>query len=352
MVLLPAELIQLVLGQAFYKSLQTNRPDYQCLSTCALVAKSWSLPAQILLYRCITIEASEPFLCATHNPSLLAYVRSFSLILTAETSSEAIPRLFNWCPALYELGVGARIFSLSKSDLADVASHIASTGVKIRALNLIECSTQSPILFQLLSLLPAVEFLTLGVEIMDVPPEWTMPCTLYELKCHRMPAAHVLNKLLGPSLQILELRDPPSAYTALELAPYCAKMKSLRLMRFNAHCSTIIAQCTSLVEIVLFNVPTLVSLPTLPASLEHLAIIIQTYTTSVNSRPILRAVDALPRLRLLTYVGDYLPELQALCEAKRVPFSWTPQKHWINDDPVKTIRFPRRRSVSNFYLMN
>nr|GAT60286.1 predicted protein [Mycena chlorophos] len=341
-----AQLIDQILGFCYYANSWLLSPDYHVLKSAALLNKTWSAPAQALLYRRITVNVSKAFLRATHDPTLLAHVRSFALEIY---TPHQLQMVFSLLPNLYEVVIGAFLFSIPEHELGEMASVIASTGVRIRALNLFGCSTQSPILFQLLSLLPHVEFLTIGVELMaDAPTGWVMPCALYELKCHRMPTPTVLRHILGPSLRVLELRDPPSREAVAELLPYCGELKSLRLMRFNRHCSIMIAECTSLAEMVFFNIP--MAFPVLPPSLEHLAIIIQTYAVAVNAAPMLAAVETL-NLRLLTYVGDPLPQLEALCSRKHIAFSSTAQKFWINDDPIKADIFPRQRSTSNFYLM-
>lgn len=237
------------------------------------------------------------------------------------------------CPQLYELCINARgLFSLGTESTASLAAVQHS----IRALRLMECSVQSPILYQLFAIFPEVQFLTLGVEIVASPPAWALTAQLYELTLHRTPSSEILTWLLSSShssLRILELRDLPSARTPSNLAAYCPHIQSLRLMRYNAHTAAILQQCTNLTELVLLNVPTIVSLPALPPSLEHFTLLIQTYTIRVNLQPIIAAVNGLPQLRTLSLLGsppkDQILDLQAACDAKGVVMSSSPDKIWI-----------------------
>ncbi|KAJ7212110.1 hypothetical protein GGX14DRAFT_362171 [Mycena pura] len=357
---LPDELICLVLAKAYYKDPPLNTPDYSTLSACSLVSSSWTHPAQILLFRCITQDVAHAFsrFAETNDQALLANVRTFSIaLLTQSVDLPILVSVLRRCPQLYELTISARgLFSFPDESIAALVSIMNSTGLSIRSLRLIECSVQSPILYQLMGVFPTIEFLTLGVELAATPPLWKPICALYELKCHRTLSPEMLVWLLSSSassLRVLELRDLPSARTAVELAPYCESIQSLRLMRYNAHTAAILRQCTNLLELVLLNVPTLVSLPSLPPSLEHITLLIQTYTTSVDLTPVIVAVNSLPNLRTLSFMGDLgqIAVLQSVCDSKNVSLWRTSQKFWTMDDPIKATRFPRRQSVSNFYLM-
>ncbi|KAF7314452.1 hypothetical protein MKEN_00918000 [Mycena kentingensis (nom. inval.)] len=345
---LPIELVHQILRHLYYEN-ALLAPSYDNLLNASLVCKPWSPYSRALLYRKVTSKVNGAFLASTHDPTLLASVRSFSLELTGVL---ALKKLLQWLPGLYELVVDAKILLLSQNERADLAATIASSDVNLRSLHLAACSSQSPILFQLLSLFPTVEFLTLGVEITPVvvPSGWTMPCSLYELKCYRAPASLVLTSLLSASahtLRILELRELPSITMPQELAPFCGGIQSLRLMRFNRETAKILAKCTNLVELVLFNVPSVIELPALPASLEHLAILIQTFTIPVQLELVVKRVEPLQNLRLITYVGDdaHVPELRALCRRKGCELAWEMKKLWIHDDPIKTTHFPRKPSV-------
>jgi hypothetical protein len=234
------------------------------------------------------------------------------------------------CPQLYELSISARgLFSLDPEGI----SAITTVSVSIRSLRLMECSVQSPILYQLLALFPSVEFLTLGVELIASPPDTTPAFHLYELTLQRNPPSNVLRWLLASSetsLRILELRDLPGAHTPSDLAICCPHIESLRLMRYNAYSAAILRQCTNLLELVLLNVPMFVSFPELPPSLEHFGLLIQTFTASVDLRPVVAAVDTLPRLRLLSFIGDMQDvQLKSICDAKGIVLQTTSRKFWI-----------------------
>ncbi|KAJ7761505.1 hypothetical protein DFH07DRAFT_1020457 [Mycena maculata] len=366
---LPEELVCAILAKLFYKNPPFSTPDYTSLSACSLVNSMWTGPAQTLLFKRITLEKAPAFaqlVFSTRNTILLTHVRTLAIALSANTLDSdnsvcqvsTLISILEHCPRLYELSVSARaLFSLGSELTSSIA---ATTAFAIRALRLMECSVQSPILYELLTIFPRVQFLTLGVEIAASPPTWTLTAQLYELTLHRTPSSDVLVWLLsssGTSLRVLELRDLPSARTQSDLGPCCPHIQSLRLMRYDAYTAAILRRCTNLIELVLLNVPPLVSLPALPPSLEHFALLIQTYTASVDLQPVIVAVDTLPRLRILSFIGDgqleQIPRLRAACDAKGIAMWTTLHKFWINDDPVIASHFPRRRqSVSNFYLMN
>ncbi|KAJ6584987.1 hypothetical protein B0H19DRAFT_1249894 [Mycena capillaripes] len=354
---IPEELICLILAQLYYRRPPLNKPDYSTLSACSLVNSHWRIPSQTLLFRRITLEATPEFARfaeTTSNLVLLSHVRSISITLPPVST---LVSLLGRCPQIYDLGISASaLFSMDSKQISSLSAVIRDRSISIRSLRLMECSVQSPILYELIALFPSVEFLTLGVEVAALPPLWTPAIQLYELTLQRTLSSDVLAWLLsasGTSLRVLELRDLPSAHTASDLATCCPHIQSLRLMRYNARSAAILRQCNNLLELVLMNVP-LVDLPQLPSSLEHFALLIQTYTTSVDLRLVIAAVDALPHLRILSFVGGSqdLPLLRASCDTKGVTLQSTLAKLWINDDPVKTTRFPRRQSVSNFYLMN
>ncbi|KAJ7095862.1 hypothetical protein B0H15DRAFT_880581 [Mycena belliarum] len=374
---IPSELVSLILADLYYKNAQSpfSTPDYSTLSACSLVSSLWTVPSQTLLFRHITLEVARAFGRYVDGPSrnqaLLSHVRVLSVSLSfGDRSDEQDPvhfpvstlvAILGCCPKLYELIIRARkLFSLdsaSKSELADV---VRNAPLCIRSLRMLECGVQSPILYEFVALFPDLQFLTIGVEITASPPPWMPAFQLYELKLYRTLSSEVLTWLLSASrttLRILELRDMPGMHTQTDLAICCSGIQSLRLMRYNSHAAAILTQCTNLLELVLLNVPAFVSIPDLPPSLEHIAVLIQTYTASVDLQPLIAALDVLPRLRILTFMGDpqiqQLPQLKAICLTKNVALYTPRHKFWINDDPVVATSFPRRRrSTSNFYLMN
>ncbi|KAJ6508781.1 hypothetical protein C8R45DRAFT_815525 [Mycena sanguinolenta] len=364
---LPEELIFLILAKVYYRNPPLNAPDYSTLLACALVNSHWRGPSQTLLFRRIPSEATPAFARfanSTSNKALLSHVRILSIALTKDNAPRPIGvevcpvstllSIFGHCPQLYELGISAhKLFSLGSEDIVRIATVIRDAAISIRSLRLLECSVQSPLLYELIGLFPTIQFLTIGMEIAAPPPSWTPAIQLYELTLQRTPISQVLQWLLsssGTSLRILELRDLPSASTYTDIAECCLCIQSLRLMRYNAYSAAILLQCTNLLELVLFNIPTIASLP-LPSSLEHLALLTQTYTASVDLRAVVKAIESLPRLRILTFVGDPQDALQAACDAKDITLQTTSRKFWMIDDPVKVTRFPRRQTVSNFYLM-
>ncbi|KAJ7863106.1 hypothetical protein B0H14DRAFT_2739306 [Mycena olivaceomarginata] len=279
---------------------------------CLILGNShWRGPAQTLLFRRITLKAAAAFAKfadTASNKALLSHNLGRADLCLVST-------------LLYELSINAQLFSLGE-DISSISAIVHAASISIRSLRLMECSVHSPILYELIGLFPSVEFLTLGVEIAAAPPPWTPAIQLYELMLHRTPPSDLLQWLLsssGTSLRILEMRDLPSARTS-----------SLRFMRYNTYSAAILHQCTNL-----------------GGSLEHFALLIQTYTAHVDLEPVFKAVESLPCLKIVTF---------AICDAKGVSLHTTLRKYWISLCSWTILsrrhEFPRRLSVSNFYSMS
>ncbi|KAJ7459862.1 mitochondrial 39-S ribosomal protein L47 (MRP-L47)-domain-containing protein [Mycena latifolia] len=350
---LPEELICVILANLYYRNPPFSTPDYSTLSACCLVNSLWTIPAQTLLFRRITVNVAHSFgrfvARPIGNQALLSHVRMLAIALSdnpppplsqsSDPNDErstlcpvsTLVTILKSCPKLYELSISARsLFSLGSESTSALADVVRTTSLSIRSLRMVECSVQSPILYEFLALFPGVQFLTLGVEIAASPPSWAPVIRLYELTLHRTLSSEVLIWLVSASettLRILELRDLPGVHTRV------GPRDSLRLMRYNAYTAAILRQCTNLLELVLLNVPGFVSLPELPPTLEHIAVLIQTYTASVDLQPVIAAVDSLPRLRILTFIGDsqlqQIPRLKEACQSKDVAMWTTQHKFWI-----------------------
>ncbi|KAK0244022.1 hypothetical protein EDD85DRAFT_1017779 [Armillaria nabsnona] len=183
-----------ILESLYYRTDKwTREPDYATLAACSLTVtqRSWYLPAQRLLFRHIP-KGVRPI-------RLFDDIRILDMILTPEFIPE-LAFLLTHCARLYELGLSAQgVFTLPPF----------MPTANIRALHLVECSVQSPILYDLLALFPTVRFLTVDTEIVAPPPSIATPApTLYELALKRSLRADILTWILANSvgpLRILEL---------------------------------------------------------------------------------------------------------------------------------------------------
>ncbi len=192
-------------------------------------------------------------------------IRILDIILTPESIPD-LAFLLTHCSRLYELGLSAQgVFTLPPS----------VPSANIRALRLVECSVQSPILYDLLALFPTVRFLTVGTEIVAPPPPTAMiPApALYELALKRSLRVDILTWILANSLgslRILELMDLPSADMKDVLRPHGPYIHSLRIFRFSYTALSILRSCINLKEFVLSSLPVMgPSLDNLPRSIEH-----------------------------------------------------------------------------------
>ncbi|SJL07703.1 uncharacterized protein ARMOST_11053 [Armillaria ostoyae] len=340
---LPPELVLIILESLYYGADNwTREPDYATLAACSLTQRSWYPPAQRLLFR--------------HIPKGVRPVRLFDdtrildIILTPETILD-LAFLLAHCPRLYELGLSAQgVFTL----LPSVPT------ANIRALRLVECSVQSPILYDLLALFPSVRFLTVGTEIVAPPPSTATPApALYELALKRSLSADILTWILANSvgsLRILELMDLPSADMKDVLCPHGPYLHSLRIFRFSYAAASILRSCVNLKEFVLSSLPVMgPPLVKLPESIEHFSLT-NSHSLSTEWGPFLALIILLP---LKTFTCDKCSKsqpgfdtIERLCRTHGVALFADASNLWPNEDPVAVSSFPRGRSTDHFPLMN
>ncbi|PBK97444.1 hypothetical protein ARMGADRAFT_922102 [Armillaria gallica] len=339
---LPPELVQVIFESLYYRTEKwTREPDYATLAACSRTQRSWYLPAQRLLFRHIP-KGVRP-VC------LFDDIRILDIILTPESIPDLAFLLVN-CPRLYELGLSAQgVFTLPPS----------VPSANIHALRLIECSIQSPILYDLLALFPTVRFLTVGTEIVAPPPSSATPApALYELALKRSLRADILTWILANSLgslRILELMDLPSADMKDVLHPHGPYIHSLRIFRFSHTAASILRSCVNLKEFVLSSLPVMgPSLDNLPRSIEHFNLI--SHALSTPWSPFIPLIVLLP---LKTFTCDKgsrsqpgFEAIERLCRTHGVTLFAHASNLWPNEDPVAVSSFPRGRSTANFPLMN
>lgn len=354
---LPIELIILILENTYYKysgeDLEVRDfPDYQTLSACTRVCSSWTPLAQRLLFRHVTFDR---FLYFGPHPRS----RIYSHIRVLEVSLEPIDDVhvdqvmdtfldvLCRCSRLYEL----KLFLISGHSLnSDAISRIRGSGLtNLRSLRILQCSVQSPILYQLLELFPTVRFLTVGVEIVATPPASRIPdLQLYELVLHRTLPPEVLKWLLPSeaTLEILELRDPPSSQTIQILQSHAPGIRSLRLLRYDAKIIELIRLCTHLEELIMPQISTLVHLSALPPSLEHFSFFVNPNNSFADVN---LAIKDLSNLRLVTCNEPEAPDSEfasfsATCQKLGI-FIRPPLKLW----PVSGCPFRKYGSLTQLF---
>ncbi|KAG1730308.1 hypothetical protein EDB19DRAFT_1740754 [Suillus lakei] len=383
----PPELVLCILEHGYYTSSRT--PNYALLKAAALVCKTWSGPAQTLLFRCAT--KLEPRNIPTFRAALLSSasrgkalgecIRILEISIGGTSNGGCSPDdfaiLLQACPQLYALALS--ITGVHEFE-EEILKKLGDAGRKLKALTLVQCGLQSPILFQLLKIWNNIQFLKIEKEIAAWP--WRTAATpvlrrntdagelaqrpgaevcLYELALSRLPTPDVLNWLLessADSLRILELRDTPGPVHRNIISPHAPRLRSLRLAQYNNYSAALLRMCTALEELVIYHVPTRFPLaPDLPPTIEHLSFRNPNHTLRHTLQPIIEAVDALPNLKVLTcdknaeqLVADY-ETLKAKCRMKGAEVIVSEMPFWMYEDPVMVHRFPRTRSVSNFDAM-
>lgn len=348
--ILPLELILSIIEKAFYERPGFRDPDYQTLLACSLVHSSWATSVQTLIFRHVTYKRGRSFSMSYHltgpsNPrseALLSHLRILEIGLGSSSTAECTPRnllnIISRLPYLYELSLHINgIFSLRWDTVSDLRTIATATWPGVRALRVLDCSVQSPILYELLSVFPTVQFLTIGTEMATPPITPPIPgLQLYELVLFRTLPSEILTWLLAnstTSLHILELRDLPGSHMPPVLEKHGPHIRALRLMRYNAQAAAIVRICTNLAELIIMNIPQFISLPTLPPSLEHFGFVNQAYVSSVVLRPVIEAINKLPNLRTLSCDLDPSHDgfllLEETCAAKHITMRTNLPKLWI-----------------------
>ncbi|KAI0771251.1 hypothetical protein BD413DRAFT_65960 [Trametes elegans] len=382
---LPTELIDAILGHAYYIK---GIPDKATLKACALVSSSWTDPAQRLLFRQVALHGlhqgpGHVLFCAATNPStergrtLGQYVRVLEISIGEKSGpdldDEDLVELLSRTPRLYELALrvaGIRQFSTVTLEKLEALAHPAAAStywrnpdnpgcLRLRALTILSCGIQSPIVYEFLHIWPTIEFLYIGVEIAAPPPRWTPSFRLYQLTLMRTPRLPIISWLLQSSLEslrIVSFRDAPGRELNPILEAVGPRLRSLHLMNYNLRAAAVLKYCPNLEEFVIIQLSTLFQLENLPSTLMHLC------CRNLPSEDqmlvfIINAVSSLPRLQVLTcnyqaIADEHFPELQELCNSKAIELFLDEAPFWVREDPVYVDRFPRKKSVANFALMN
>ncbi|KAG9308466.1 hypothetical protein JVU11DRAFT_11808 [Chiua virens] len=386
---LPPELVFAILEHVYYTP--TGSPDHALLANCSLVCTLWSVPAQSLLFRKTTRLQAPTILSfqtalrssASRGNPMGDAVRSLDIsvwgILNDKCQPEVFTEVLQSCPRVYELTLS--VFGLHEFDQFALAK-LKHAGQGIRALNLLDCGVQSPVLFQLLGIWPHIRFLKIGTEIAAWP--WRHPAetpvfrqlkgnagndtaqrppacvSLYDLSLSRIPQPAVLAWLLGSSastLRILDLRDFPGIEGREILTAHAPHLRSLRLLHFSTESAAFLRQCIRLEELVIYTIPIFVPLASaIPQTIEHLSFRNPRHASRSTLNPILDTIEVLPKLRMVTCDEDSqglrdFALLKTRCEERGVEVVISEVPFWVNEDPVIVDCFPRRRSVSNFRLM-
>ena len=342
----------LVVEQAYYDT--RGEPDRQTLRACALVCTSWLSVAQPMLFRHVRVPGSKDhrdllavfrttlFSGSERARTLASYIRRAALTIDCLIDEETFVALIIHCPHLYELVLRCTgIHAFQDSTLEALSTPaVTERHTPIRALALLSCGIQSPILYQLLDIWPTVRFLRLGVELAAAPPPGaTMKGSLYDLSVMRIPCIEGLGWLLSnthDTLRIFECHVAPQGAHRELLAKHIRHLLSLRFFRHTLGANALLRQCRSLREVMFTQVSDFLPLGELPATVEHLTFRHFVGTHASVPPSIVEAVEKLPKLRLVSCdasapLADNYAALEEKCRQKGV---------LLDHDvvPIRTVR--------------
>ncbi|KAI0334120.1 hypothetical protein GY45DRAFT_1319009 [Cubamyces sp. BRFM 1775] len=172
---LPIEIWILILREAQYDDLQ---PRYRWLRRYSLVCSAWRPYAQELLFAHVALRGSghckafQRAVLSPHDPAhglrLRRAVRTLSMVMDHQ---QIYPAVIGLCPALRELHLCMYHASFRADVLAALASAIPRT---VRALRV--RSYHYAALFQLLALVPHIEYLEVDCNSANAPMPHPIPC--------------------------------------------------------------------------------------------------------------------------------------------------------------------------------
>ncbi|OJA17114.1 hypothetical protein AZE42_02605 [Rhizopogon vesiculosus] len=270
---------------------------------------------------------------ATRGLNLGDCLRTLSILLDMNTHSpDDFLKLLHACPRLYEV-------VLSCDDIlefqVDTPKKLQVAGQRLKAIDMVDCHPQSSILFQLLTIWPNIQFLTIRCINLQVPhcvaaslvprrdvtevqrPASGAKACLNELVMYHLLKPDVITWLIASSadsLRILDLGRCPlwpcvrieNQLSPIVFAPHASRLRSLRISYYDRYSAALLRMCTALEELVLLrfdHMSKLSLVPYLPRTIEHLAFGIR-YDDCETLQPIIDAVGALPNLKILTCSKD------------------------------------------------
>lgn len=348
---IPVELVETALEELFYDD--QRQPDYATLSACSRVCSAWRAPAQKLLFHQLTLPGKsdkniptnklKSFRSAVYDNTsersrlLASYIRRVHVVLGHDSNEVSdLVDLVSHCHQLYEVTMSVQtLHALDTSDLEALReAHRRSQPFCIRALGLLSCGVMSPILYQLLSVWPTVQYLRIGTELAAPPPKTPPSVQLYELVLWRDSRPTILEWILsssGPasSLRVLEMNSAPTNHYDHVLEPHYPHLQSLRFFRNTSlRVGTVARRFTNLREFIVTQPSSFLPLGDLPESIEHLGFrYFPGATTTIPLGPIIAAVEKLPKLRLVTCdasakENEQFASLEKLCRKHKVAISF------------------------------
>lgn len=396
---LPYELILIILEYAYFPSTSSRQPirewipDRATLSSCTLVCSSWRDLSQKLLFH--EVQWLSTAFLQTHQAGderaliLGSYIRRLGLRINGVGTCGLSEKCFGAkdflailpiCPNVYELTLRIDALHAFDEESMDELRSLSTRApfASIAALNLMSFGIQSPIPYQLLSVMPRVRYLRLGTELAAPCPSEPCKVKLYELALLRTPLnPKNVSWLLSASeghLRVLEFRDTPGRSYDAVLSIHGSHLESFRIIRQELRSASTFKFCLNLKELIIYQFSDFIPVQNIPTTVEHLSFRYSAWAKNNTLMPIIDTVKLLPNLRLVscnkeTEKHDHFKNLQAACENKNVklcveaPPIFIVSSNIVNarrysancasqlDDPVPLRDVPRWKSVANFPLL-
>ncbi|KAI0070622.1 hypothetical protein K474DRAFT_1669866 [Panus rudis PR-1116 ss-1] len=363
MVALPQELIQYIIEDAYYHYPQGwAEIDRQTLKACSLVSSEWRGHSQRLLFHEVR-QGNLAFLneLRAETPMALLHARSIrrlDVMITSQSSHDRyrsvddLILLLTHCKAVYELTLRKldTIHSLTEETMDRLRQmSLHSPLATIAALNLESFGIQSPIPYQLLSVMPSVRHLRLGNELGAPRPTSLCTVKLYELAVLRTPSSpHNLEWLLSQSkghLRILEFKETPGRSFQNLLAEHGPHLLSFRLMWHTQQAAPVFEHFSSLRELVIYQFSDFLRLAKIPKTVKHVSFRYLLWAKNATLLPILAVIDELPELEIVSFNKEvtthvHFPELQYKCHEKGVQLR-------LDAPPLFVVRTSPRRIAND-----
>ena len=391
---IPSDIITLVLGEAYYLRKADfsaeHQPDNPTLRSCALVNSIWREAAQSLLFKSVVCNPSFANTALEENSALLKHIRIIDFTTPEdENALEEFGKLvcltLDRCPSLYEIiWRGAEDYALSDTALSDMRRR----GLSIRSLRICWRDPSSDFHYRLPNCFPSLRFLSITSEgiylrVPTPPSDFFAGLSLLELRLSGGPDSPLTSLCKSQhSIQILQIPSIPNLGILEIIRPHFVHLRSLRLKRFTEVERSFLEACPRLEELMVMVDSQSDRLPAPLPPLKHLLIMISWGSdgglTASSFMSVVLAVaqpGALESIRLrgpTWNLDENLPALRNACENRGVDLSVKPYASWpvsshcrssprrsltrLQDEMcVKTstgCKFPRKRSISNFALMN
>ncbi|KZT02203.1 uncharacterized protein LAESUDRAFT_431017 [Laetiporus sulphureus 93-53] len=346
---IPTEIVMHILEMAFDDA--EPESNVQLFKNCSLVCGEWSVIAQKLLFRHVTLRseaASVSFLQAvdrsTARGRMLGNAVQYMRVVLDHNQPNALSqssfaRAVTLCPHLYDINLAlygqggpgedvvgapdANRMKRSAPSFDESTLELLRTGPRIASLQFSNWSDNSSSLEQLLSIWRSLTSLTISGTPPRIPLTYPAPfeCSLEKLRVNfqTTPSVDFMVCLLRKSrdsLRVLEFeRDPSPEMLEYFVHYHAAKLESLALPTCSGSDGlAAIAQCSSLRELRVENawVPPSV-FKMLPDTTEHVAFGLDMDT---GLSPVLQTIKRSETLRAVTlqvwHGGERHPQLNAV----------------------------------------